>query len=159
MRRFLLITSTVAISFVLLSIALVWAFGDDPGATRVVRLSDIEPDEPHYIETRGVYIVRRGDRLVAVDERIVHHNESLGVDTLKDEAFYCARSGLFESRKHGSKFDWRGRYYGGPASRGLTTYPVDVEDGHVYIDLAHPRPGLPRSSPATEPVGPFCSPT
>lgn len=156
MRRFLFVTFALAFSFIVLTIALVWAFGGIESLTYVARLKEIRENKALYLESKGVYFVRRGDRVAAVDELIVIRNEAMGVDIRKDEATYCHTSGLFESTQ-GAKFDWRGRYYGGPAPRGLTTYPVTIEDGSVYVDFAHPREGLPRSSPATEPVGPFCN--
>lgn len=157
MRRFLFITFALALSFILLTIALVWAFGDKENLTLVAPLKEIDENKPLYLESEGVYFVRRGARVAAVDQLVVIKHEAMGVDVRKEEAIYCHTSGLFES-PWGGKFDWRGRYYGGPAPRGLTTYPVTIEDGSVYVDFANPREGLPRSSPATEPVGPFCDP-
>ena len=156
MGKFIVVTITVVMAFVLLTIALVWAFGNQTPSTHVAPLEDIEPDSPLYFEREGIYFVRRGDRVAAVDEDVVF--ESLdGVVLREDTAVYCVRSGLFEAEWAG-KFDWRGRYYGGPAPHGMTTYPVEIRDGRVYVDFSRPQEGLPRSSPATEPFGPFCTP-
>jgi 3-phenylpropionate/trans-cinnamate dioxygenase ferredoxin subunit len=45
--------------------------------------------------------------------------------------------GVIECPMHNGRFDFRtGRALGAPAIVDLRTYPVKVEDGYVYIDVA-----------------------
>lgn len=156
-RRFFLRATVVVVGFLVLTVGLVWAFGNNPGSTFVGDLSEIRPNRPLYVEATGLYVVHRQGQVVALDESLELTHEKLGSIGRTDTVTYCATSGLFEA-KSGSKFDWRGRYYGGPAPTGLTTYPVEVKGRFVFVDLEHPIEGRPRDRSAYEPVGPFCAP-
>lgn len=156
--RFLFRVVVVAAGFLVLTVGLVWAFGNNPGSTFVGDLSEIRPNRPLYVEDIGLYVVHRGDQVVALDESLELTHEKLGSIGLTDTVRYCPKSELFEAGEYGSKFDWRGRYYGGPAPTGLTTYPVEVKGRFVYVDLESPIEGRPRDRTAYEPVGPFCTP-
>lgn len=48
---------------------------------------------------------------------------------------------------HGSLFDRAGNKLAGPAPRSLDTYPVMIEDQRVLVDLSHPTPGDPATTP------------
>lgn len=157
--RFFLRAIVVVAGFLVLTVGLVWAFGNNPGSTFVGDLSDIRPNRPLYVEARGLYVVHRGEQVVALDESLELTHENLGSIGRTDTVKYCPKSELFEADEYGSKFDWRGRYYGGPAPTGLTTYPVEVKGRFVFVDLEHPIEGRPRDHSAYEPVGPFCTPT
>ena len=156
--RFILRAIVAVVGFLVLTVGLVWAFGNNPGSTFVGDLSEIRPNHPLYVESRGLYVVHRQGQVVALDETFELTHEKLGSTGRSDTVTYCATSGLFEAGDTGSKFDWRGRYYGGPAPTGLMTYRVEVKDGFLYVDLEHPIEGRPRDHSAHEPVGPFCAP-
>lgn len=47
---------------------------------------------------------------------------------------WCESSGEFECPCHGSAFNRAGEHRGGPATRGLDRFDVEIEDGVVIID-------------------------
>jgi Rieske Fe-S protein len=64
---------------------------------------------------------------------------------------------MFETPTHGEKFDRRGNYYAGPASKGLDRYPIAVEGDAIYVDLETVIPGPERGTEEPlEPEGSFC---
>jgi hypothetical protein len=70
---------------------------------------------------------------------------------------YCASSGYFEDRMHGSKFDGVGDYALGPAPRGLDRLQVRTVGDDVWIYPQDLLLGAPRGTPRAEPPrGPFC---
>ena len=48
---------------------------------------------------------------------------------------------------HGSFFDRSGNKLGGPAPRGMDTYPVTITDEHLLVDLSQPITGDPATIP------------
>jgi nitrite reductase/ring-hydroxylating ferredoxin subunit len=99
-------------------------------------------------ETHSVVIAREG-RVLAFSDRSPH--EVGGVESFT----YCPSSGQFEG-PHGEKWDWQGRYVGGPAPRGLDRIGVKVENGEVFVDPDDLTQGASRASEALGADGPFC---
>ena len=133
--------------FVLLTVVLVWAFGTEE-RTQVIALRDLRKVGFLHLEEYEIYLVEDEGNIHAVSDHFLVEG------VRKVDVTYCERSGLFEGEW--GKFDSSGRYYGGSAPRGLTTYPVEVEDGAIFVELREPIPGLPRIYKGEEPVGPFC---
>ena len=110
----------------------------------------------------------RRERVIFVDEfdlfLVYHHGRPLALDAdaqhLGDDVLFCESSQLFESPAHGEKFDILGNYFGGPGSRGLDRYLVDVRDGDVYVDFEYVTQGPERGAVLPRPPqGPLCVPT
>jgi len=72
---------------------------------------------------------------------------------------FCDSSGQFECPCHGSVFSRGGDYLTGPAPRGMDRYPVDEEDGLLYINTGERIDGLaPGQLTVDEPArGPACA--
>jgi hypothetical protein len=118
---------------------------DDPQ----LELEVVREREVVFLEEHDLYVVWNGGEPLALGNDAVH---------LGDVVYFCRSSELFESPAHGEKFDSRGFYYGGPAARGLTRYPVFVNGGIATIDVDHPEPGPERGEgPAHEPRGRLCT--
>ena len=100
---------------------------------------------------------------------------AVGATELKVQALYrkcvhlgcsvphCSKSMLFECPCHGSKYRLHGEYYGGPAPRGLDSFPVSVAAGKLVVDTGALEVGPPRGTNTwdkfAEPVGSLCVPT
>jgi nitrite reductase/ring-hydroxylating ferredoxin subunit len=107
-------------------------------------------DRVTFDEDDGVYLVRRGDRIIAFSNRGPWNKELVE---------YCPSSQLFETARSGSKFDIWGHYFYGPAPRGLTRYPVRVRSGEIQVNKTEPIPGPGRGASkkrVRQPVGKYC---
>ncbi|MDQ3956455.1 MAG: hypothetical protein M3285_13000, partial [Actinomycetota bacterium] len=142
----LMVLVVVSLSAIALLVA---AGGSD--YTRITSLRRLQKERVVYYPARQTFVVLLGDGVTAVYGRAP---TAAGTETVR----YCPSSGLFETTGSGAKFDSQGRYYGGPAPRGLRTFPAKVEEGIVRVNFKLPVSGLPRSSDVTEPIGPFCDP-
>ena len=75
---------------------------------------------------------------------------------------HCDTSMLFECPCHGSKYRLSGEYFGGPAPRGLDSFPITVSGGNVLVDTGSVQTGPPRGtdtwSKFSQPTGPLCVP-
>jgi nitrite reductase/ring-hydroxylating ferredoxin subunit len=68
-----------------------------------------------------------GGEFYAVDDTCTHEEYSLSDGYVDDDVVECAL--------HMAKFNVRtGKVLSRPATRDLTTYPVKVEDGSVFVD-------------------------
>jgi Rieske Fe-S protein len=113
-----------------------------------VALDELREEGVVFLDDHDLYVVWDEGEPLALSADAQH---------IGDDVLFCRSSGLFESPAHGEKFDRRGYYYGGPAQSGLDRYPVRIDRGYVFVDVAHPIPGPPRGAgPAQEPRGPFC---
>jgi 3-phenylpropionate/trans-cinnamate dioxygenase ferredoxin subunit len=75
-----------------------------------------------------IAMFRVGDEVFAMDDRCSHAEAWLSEGEIFDGAVECPR--------HGSEFDLRtGRPLSLPATQPVLTYPVDVEEGQVYLTL------------------------
>lgn len=111
------------------------------------------------VEAAGVLKIDR-----VVDIFVVHddgHLVALSADAqhVGDQVLFCEGSQMFQSPAHGEKFDIRGYYFGGPASRGLARFPIRIEGDQLFVDIEHPIAGAPRGAgPPEDPQGHFCVP-
>jgi 3-phenylpropionate/trans-cinnamate dioxygenase ferredoxin subunit len=92
-------------------------------------LSDVPEDEALGV-TIGRYevaVARHGDEVFAVENICSHAAVALSEGEVEDCTVECWL--------HGSRFDLRtGKPTGLPATEPVATFPVDVRDGHVYVD-------------------------
>jgi hypothetical protein len=140
----LIVLSIIAVAVV--------ALGATDSAWAVVHADKKIDDRVSIDEDLGVYLVDIGPRTIAFSNH-GPWNEELVV--------YCASSQLFETPRSGSKFDIYGRYFYGPAPRGLTRYMVRMRGDEVLINIAEPVPGQPRGRSkgrVLQPVGQYCIP-
>jgi 3-phenylpropionate/trans-cinnamate dioxygenase ferredoxin subunit len=69
-----------------------------------------------------------GANFYAIDNRCTHDNGPLGEGTLVGDQVECPR--------HGARFDVKtGRVMALPAVRPVRTYPVQVLDGEIEVDV------------------------
>ncbi|MGI9624175.1 MAG: ubiquinol-cytochrome c reductase iron-sulfur subunit [Acidimicrobiales bacterium] len=96
------------------------------------------------------FLTRVDGELLALSEKCTH----LGCRTP-----FCESSGRFECPCHGSVFSRAGDYLAGPAPRGMDHYPVDIEEGLVYINTGERTDGdAPGNLRVDEPArGPSCA--
>jgi len=96
------------------------------------------------------FLTKIDGEVVALSEKCTH----LGCRTP-----FCESSGRFECPCHGSVFSRGGDFLDGPAPRGMDRYPVDIEEGLVYIDTGDRIDGAaPGSLIVDEPArGPACA--
>lgn len=146
-RRF---TAAVVVAVLLaLGVWVASAVIRDSRWVRVASLSDLQDSVVlHDVDTRSFLIGREGKVLAfsAVSPHSPHPGESFT---------YCPSSGQFEG-PHGEKWDWQGRYVGGPAPRGLDRMDSKVENGEVFVDPDAIHRGPSRAGEALEADGPFC---
>ena len=137
-------------TFVALVVAVGWARETNTWQ-RVALWDEVPRSKPLYNEELQVFVIQGPAGPLALSARGPWQAEKVE---------FCVTSKLFETSKSGSKFDRYGRYFGGPAPRGMTRFPVRVDDGSVYIQQQHPIEGPPRDGPTPlDPVGPLCIPT
>ena len=113
----------------------------------VSSLRELQDEVVIHDEDDGAFVIAKDGRVLAFSDDSPHLGETYT---------YCLESGQWEG-PHGEKWDWRGRYYGGPAPRGLNRMAVKVEDDEVFIDPEVVTLGPSRGAPALGPDGPFCS--
>jgi 3-phenylpropionate/trans-cinnamate dioxygenase ferredoxin component len=92
-------------------------------------LSDVPTDEALGVTVGdlAVAVARDGDEVFAVEDTCSHAAVALS----EGEVAECT----VECWLHGSRFDLRtGKPTGLPATEPIATFPVDVRDGHVYVD-------------------------
>lgn len=134
-------------AFVVAAVAINWAAGASAWQ-RVAAVDDIPRIEPLYDEDLKVFIVRTPEGLRALSARGPWRDEKV---------VYCLTAKWFEAPFSGSKFDRYGNYYGGPAPRGMTRFPLRIEDGIVYVQMQAPIEGPERGEvKPLEPGGPMC---
>ena len=102
------------------------------------------------IPAARAFLTRVNGEVVALSEKCTH----LGCGVP-----FCDSSGQFECPCHGSVFSRGGDYLTGPAPRGMDRYPVDEEDGLLYINTGERIDGLaPGQLTVDEPArGPACA--
>lgn len=94
----------------------------------VLPLESLEPEVPHLVEVDGVPIllVRVGSEVFGLSHLCTHEIASLETGFVEDGAIECPR--------HGARFDLRsGAALSLPATRGLTRYPVRIDEGQVLL--------------------------
>ena len=101
-----------------------------------------------FVESVPAYVVATPEGLIGLYARSPQMGEPVA---------YCASSGWFEDRAHGSMFDSLGDYVLGPAPRGLDRLDVRAIGNDVWIDTADHFLGAPRGTHSVQPSGPFCT--
>lgn len=95
------------------------------------------------------YITASGGSLVALYQKCPH---------LGCRVPFCDSSGRFECPCHGSVFNLKGEYLGGPSPRGMDRFPIRIESDDVLVDtgtvLEGPAKGV--LTMRDEPPGPSC---
>jgi len=98
----------------------------------VARLDDLRPGCSKAFSVGGcnVLLIRVDDEVFAVQNRCTHAHSVLGPGRLNED-------GLIECPMHGALFSPHdGVVKKGPAKKPITTYPVRLEDGIVFIDMS-----------------------
>jgi 3-phenylpropionate/trans-cinnamate dioxygenase ferredoxin component len=97
---------------------------------RVCALADVPEDEAIGVtlDDQDIAVARHGDEIFAVEDTCSHAAVALS----EGEVDECT----VECWLHGSRFDLRtGKPTGLPATEPIATFPVDVRDGDVYVDI------------------------
>jgi nitrite reductase (NADH) small subunit len=97
---------------------------------RVGRLDDVTPGQPTFVEAEGtrVVLVRVGDTVHACDDTCGHHGGPLSEGKLSGTRLSCPW--------HGWMYDVRTGECLMPSRGGrISSYPVHVEEGDVWIEL------------------------
>ena len=97
---------------------------------RACALADLTEGTPLSVELDGldVAIVREGDDVFAIEDECSHAAVALSEGDVEGCTIECWL--------HGSRFDLRtGKPTGPPATEPIATFPVDVRDGDVYVDV------------------------
>jgi 3-phenylpropionate/trans-cinnamate dioxygenase ferredoxin subunit len=80
------------------------------------------------IAGRRLAVVRCGDRVFAIDDRCSHRGFPLHDGTIGHTSVRC--------RTHGACFDLAsGAVLRGPARRAIRSYPTQIVDGRVVVEL------------------------
>lgn len=97
---------------------------------RVASLSDVPADEALAVtvDQYDVAIARDGDEVFALQDLCSHAAVSLSEGEVADCTIECWL--------HGSTFDLRtGKPTTFPATEPVATFPVEVRDGDIYVDV------------------------
>jgi 3-phenylpropionate/trans-cinnamate dioxygenase ferredoxin subunit len=97
---------------------------------RALALAEVPEDEAVGVTVgaQEVAVARHGDEVFAVEDVCSHAAVALSEGEVDDCTVECWL--------HGSRFDLRtGKPTGLPATEPVATFPVDVRDGDVYVDV------------------------
>lgn len=97
---------------------------------RACALADVPDDEALAvtIDRYDVAIARNGDEVFALQDLCSHAAVALSEGEVEDCTVECWL--------HGSRFDLRtGKPTGLPATEPVATFPVELRDGDVYVDV------------------------
>lgn len=143
----------------LIALAGAWTSWDllSPGGARAdaeirtVAADQVPAEGIVEVPAARAYLTRQEGEVVAISDRCPH---------LGCRVPYCESSGQFECPCHGSVFNRLGEYREGPTPRGMDRYPVRIEDGVVFVDVATLQTGPERGAPESidePPTGPSCA--
>ena len=99
-------------------------------ASRLCALAELTAGVPLRVELddREVAVVKVGEEVFAIEDVCSHADIPLSEGDADDCTIECAL--------HGSRFDLRtGKPTGLPATEPVATFPVEVRDGHIYVDI------------------------
>jgi 3-phenylpropionate/trans-cinnamate dioxygenase ferredoxin component len=100
------------------------------GFVRACALTDVPTDEALAV-TIGAYevaVARDGEEVFAIQDQCSHAAVALSEGEVADCTVECWL--------HGSRFDLRtGKPIGPPATEPVATFPVDVRNGDVFVDI------------------------
>lgn len=99
----------------------------NPDELNVGSVEEIESRGVVYVQEPGLYVVAANDGFIALWDDARH---------VGDRVLYCSLDETFSSPAHGEKFDRQGRYLAGPASGDMGTYPVEVRNNQVVVDVS-----------------------
>jgi 3-phenylpropionate/trans-cinnamate dioxygenase ferredoxin subunit len=101
---------------------------------RACALADIKDDAALGVTVDGqdVALARHGDEVLAIEDMCSHASVALSAGDYEISDGDCT----VECWLHGSRVDLRpGKPTGLPATEPVATFPVDVRDGDVYVDV------------------------
>ncbi|WP_121251334.1 non-heme iron oxygenase ferredoxin subunit [Nocardioides ferulae] len=104
---------------------------------RVCALSEVPGDEGLAVRVGDldVAVARDGDDVYAVQDLCTHAAVPLSEGEVADCQIECWL--------HGSRFDLRsGKPTGPPATEPVATFPVEVRDGDVFVDVSQTLNGV-----------------
>jgi 3-phenylpropionate/trans-cinnamate dioxygenase ferredoxin component len=104
---------------------------------RACSLSDLVDGQPHAVtvEDQDLAVAAEGEEVFAVEDLCSHAAVALSEGDVEDCTIECWL--------HGSTFDLRtGKPTVLPATEPVATFPVEVRDGEVYIDVSHTLNGV-----------------
>ena len=108
----------------------------NPDELIVGSVEEIESKGVVYVQDPGLYVVAGNDGLIALGDDARH---------VGDRVLYCSLDETFSSPAHGERFDRQGRYLAGPASGDMGTYPVELRNNQIVVDVSN-GPHLPGRS-------------
>ncbi len=118
------------------------------GRIKAVAAELVTKDTVLAVAPARTYLTRHQDEIVALYWRCPH---------LGCRVPWCESAGEFECPCHGSFFNRLGEYRDGPTPRGMSRFPVTIEDGIVVIDTGVAIQGSPPGPESIdEPPGPRC---
>lgn len=101
------------------------------GFERACAAADVEEDKALAVTLGGVDVAlaRDGEQFFAIEDMCSHAAVALSEGDVADCHIECWL--------HGSEFDLRtGEPSGLPATTPVATFPVELRDGDVYVDVA-----------------------
>ena len=104
---------------------------------RACALADVPLDEGLSVDVGSLTlaIARDGDDVYALQDQCSHAAVALSEGEVEDCQIECWL--------HGSRFDLRtGKPSGFPATEPVATFPVEVRDDGVYVDVSTPLNGV-----------------
>jgi hypothetical protein len=151
-RRIALAVIGVALGVAVMIVAYGLLRGSDVGPgvgwIRVGTTQQVDETRVTFVASIPAYVVATPEGFIGLYARSTQLGEPVK---------YCASSGYFEDRMHGSKFDGVGAYAMGPAPRGLDRLQVQTVGNDVWVYPQDLLAGTPRGKPhPSPPSGPFC---
>lgn len=100
-----------------------------PKWVQAVKLEELKPAQKFVHRRKEIAIFKLEDGVYAIDNSCSHEYSPLYEGLITPDAQVCCP-------KHGSRFDIRtGAVKDFPATRPVSTYPVKIEDGYVWINI------------------------
>ncbi len=98
--------------------------------TFLCHLDDLQPDvlRRFEVDDERLVVVRRGERVFALEDRCSHEEFPLSDGFLQDGHLVCPMHGATFDPETGSPLSL-------PAYDDLVTYETRIQDGKVYVEL------------------------
>lgn len=149
----------------------------EPDATTLALLpaptssAELDTNEPKYVKDAHAFLVGVPEEVrplaKALNPPELHKGIDVGLLALSADCprdrtnlEHCAPSRFFECPLCGSRFNALGDPIGGPTPRGMTRYPIDIDEREdVFIDVKDPIAGPPPGTATArhDSAGPHCS--
>lgn len=97
----------------------------------VAARGDLTEDQPLGVQVGKLEIglYQLGEEILALEDECPHAYQLLSQGFVMDDCIECPL--------HAAKFEIRtGKFVDGPSCRDLKTFPVKVENGRIFIDVA-----------------------